>query len=351
MLAYEMNSTQDWKLLGSAVVGAAAFPSLLGFFQHAVFKPLRLSSNLKYTSSVLGCASVTLASYGASWVALRVIHLVRDKSPTTQKLSWSFVEPDVLLSTLGSVIIFRALGGKFSTTLPSHLLFPGAFAMEWIPALRSHQTKSEKEIVRAIGQKHGCHSCGQRKGVEFVTDHQPPSKTVGNDTSKVTIDMTLQRLYPQCLKCSRMQGGMVAIGKNHLRHRKAYVTHASNLRLRHAFLPLPLALFYTKEQISRQNREQFIVSAASADQPDKLMRSEEEMQKYKEKQEVEKQEVEKQGQGRRLVGLLDSDLLSGFPLLIIWQKVARFLESFPYQIDAFHLTLWSFCIIAALGTI
>ena len=347
----------DWKLLSSAVVGAAAFPSFLGFLQHAVFKPLRLSSNLKYTSSILGCASVTLASFGASWAAFRVIYLLRDKNRTKQSLT----EPELLLSTVGSVIIFRALGGKFNSMLPSNLMFPGAFAVEWVPALKESEfaTSGERVVLNSMGQKHGCHSCGKRKWTHFVGDHQPPSKILSNFPSQAiseSSNMPLQRFYPQCSKCSNLQGGLLT-RENGKQHRKAYVTHASSLRVRHAFFPLPLALFYTKEYISHQNKEQAMVSVVSADQSEKPVRSKEmyehkkEMYEHKEKKyEHKEKKVVERKKARKLVGLLDSDLLSGFPPLIIWKKVVGFLESFSNRLDAFHLTLWTFSIIAALGT-
>lgn len=370
-----IDGTQDWKLLGSAVVGAVAFPSLLGAFQHAIFKPLKLSFNLKYTTSLLGCASVTLASYGASWASLRVIHILRGKDPTLQDLRWSLIEPELFLSTVGSVIMFRALGGKYKAVLPSNLIHPGAFAREWVPALKESQLAStrEKSLLKSMGERYGCHTCGKKRMTEFVADHQPPSKVVGNHISSKIIPVSdlsnplLQRFYPQCKKCSNCQGGLLSTSKNPSQKRKAFVTHASSLRVYHIFLPLPLVIFCTKEYLSQQNREQgaiymsratstqTIVSPRSTDQSEKpAAKLGEKIEGRKQEEDLQKRLV-KVGEGkkrgaRQVVGLLDGDLLSGFPLLIMWQKVVRFLESFSSRVDAFHLTLWTFSIIAALGT-
>lgn len=63
----------------------------------------------------------------------------------------------------------------------------------------------EREEGNRIGQEWGCHTCGkQNPGTplgNFVLDHQPP--TALNPFGRV------QRLYPQCASCSRIQGGWV----------------------------------------------------------------------------------------------------------------------------------------------
>ena len=64
-------------------------------------------------------------------------------------------------------------------------------------------TVEERQKVSEIGYKTGCHTCGTTnpgtKSGFFVPDHQPVSDLVP--------DGTPQKLYPQCLTCSRVQGG------------------------------------------------------------------------------------------------------------------------------------------------
>jgi len=86
-------------------------------------------------------------------------------------------------------------------------LTPGEHAGESIPARGPDRdfTPEERKKINEIGNTTGCHTCGStdpgtRSG-NFVPDHQPPSAT--NTTGKP------QRLYPQCLPCSRKQGGEV----------------------------------------------------------------------------------------------------------------------------------------------
>ncbi len=45
-----------------------------------------------------------------------------------------------------------------------------------------------------------------------------------------------------------------------------------------------------------------------------------------------------------------SNLMADFPVLIIWQQVTEFLNSF-HPMDAFHLTLWGFAVVAAVGEV
>ncbi len=45
-----------------------------------------------------------------------------------------------------------------------------------------------------------------------------------------------------------------------------------------------------------------------------------------------------------------SNLMADFPVLIIWQQVMEFLNSF-HPVDAFHLTLWGFAVVAAFGEV
>lgn len=85
---------------------------------------------------------------------------------------------------------------------------PGKFAKESISARGPERdfTPEEREAINDIGKESGCHSCGVdspgTKGGNWVPDHQPPTALNGDNVP--------QRLYPQCLQCSRMQGLQVA---------------------------------------------------------------------------------------------------------------------------------------------
>jgi hypothetical protein len=84
---------------------------------------------------------------------------------------------------------------------------PGPFAGRSIPARGPERdfTSEERSEINRIGAETGCHTCGTKdpetKRENFVPDHQLPSAL--NPIGRA------QRLYPQCLTCSRRQGGWI----------------------------------------------------------------------------------------------------------------------------------------------
>ena len=65
---------------------------------------------------------------------------------------------------------------------------------------------AQQAAVNEIGNQTGCHTCGATnpgtKSGNWVADHQPPSALNPSGGKQV--------LKPQCLQCSRQQGGQVA---------------------------------------------------------------------------------------------------------------------------------------------
>lgn len=80
----------------------------------------------------------------------------------------------------------------------------GKYAGQSIPARSPARdfTPQEREEINKIGADTGCHTCGTKSAGtssgNFIPDHQPPSAL--NSSSAP------QRLYPQCINCSREQG-------------------------------------------------------------------------------------------------------------------------------------------------
>jgi hypothetical protein len=95
-----------------------------------------------------------------------------------------------------------AAPGEKPTTLE-----PGPHAGDSIPARGKGRdfTPEERGRINDAGQTTGCHTCGTKqpgtKSGNFVPDHQPPSAVAPENAP--------QRLYPQCLNCSRTQGGEI----------------------------------------------------------------------------------------------------------------------------------------------
>lgn len=336
------------ELLVCSVSGALTFPAILGLGQLVVFKPLRLTCSSPL-ASVCGGASVLVAGCLASVAAVQTASLLHHWKPS--ELSQSPVHhttigpPEILASTVASAFVFRALGGRFSSVLPSHLLKPGAFAREWIPARSSLASERERHIIQQLGRSHGCHSCGKRSVKQFNADHQPPNKINNSENVSSGSNGVLQRLYPQCKNCSGLQGSLIS------RNSKAQAVRAHPLSLRayHLFLPIPFAVAYLKSGVVQPGVEPLRETAAPV-----VEVKEQGTQVVQEERDTQQPEsVWRKGATAPLRSIFgDSDLSSlirNFPLLIIWNRVVCFLDSFPNAGDAFHITLWAFAIIAALG--
>jgi general stress protein YciG len=113
--------------------------------------------------------------------------------------------------TVAQVHTFAVGTGAFvvhnSECDPTNTLRPGPYAGDSIEAARGPDrafTKWERQRMEEIGRNSGCHTCGATnpgKGGQFIPDHQPPNRLNWlNDP---------QRLYPQCYRCSKVQGAQV----------------------------------------------------------------------------------------------------------------------------------------------
>jgi RHS repeat-associated protein len=100
------------------------------------------------------------------------------------------------------------LGNTLTGTIyNADTLKPGPYAGDSIKARGPDRdfTPEERDQINEIGGDTGCHTCGSidpgTQSGNFIPDHQPPSALNPNGAT--------QRLYPQCLSCSRIQGGQV----------------------------------------------------------------------------------------------------------------------------------------------
>jgi uncharacterized protein RhaS with RHS repeats len=121
----------------------------------------------------------------------------------------TYVKPTLRFAVIGAASdglgeIFAPVGDLGDGAL----LKPGPFAGDSVSADSTAQrfSSSVRSDINRIGDDTGCHSCGASepgtKTGNWVPDHQPVSAL--NDAGSG------QRLYPQCLACSRAQGLAVA---------------------------------------------------------------------------------------------------------------------------------------------
>ncbi len=322
----------------AATLGALTFPVVLAGAQLAVFQPLGITLRQgSRVSSICGGLAVLTAGFTASIATAKSLEILQSTifKSNTEGLN-IITSRDVFLSSISSLVVFRALGGRFSNVLPSSLLRPGAFARDWLPTTRGMQyaTDKERDMIQTIGRRYGCHSCGKRRVSNFVADHQPPSKTIVGAGEVLS-----QRFYPQCNRCSRQQGGLLSNnnGKFAALNPKSIRTHSPSLRVYHTFLPLPFVFAYlyrgTKEE-EEDVSEQFV-----------------EVVVHRQGKEVAVQTRSKRTLHKLIHESDLEELVINFPLRIVWEKIVQFLDSFRNAGDAFHVTLWSFIVIAACGTI
>ena len=226
----------------SSLAGIAVFPATLSALQRFFFKPLRLtcSTPTSTLASLLGAGAVLTATTAAS---LSVATLISYLSSREER---QLHRGEVLFSAVTGVAVFKVLGGRFSSVLPSHLLRPGAFAALPVPSKgQQYATAYQKEALNLIGRRYGCHSCG-RRGQTFIADHQPPNKLV--------VPGARQSFFAHCRSCSVRQGGVLRNVKS-WRSPNAVITHGSSLRLYHLFLPVPLFVPFVKNVLSSGREE------------------------------------------------------------------------------------------------
>ena len=340
----------------SGTVGVIAFPSILGLAQVAILRPLRLYNALRYpAASVLGGLTVCAAGALSSLAVVRTCSLLQDLGGDAfgpaDRNRVTFTGQDLAWSTAMGSAVFRALGGRFSSVLPSHILKPGAFGYEWIPAKGAqYATSWEKDWIQQLGKRYGCHTCGRRRGVaKFSADHQPPSKLVPNG------DPGVQKFYPQCEACSGLQGGVISNGswdRNHI----AIIAHPYSLRAYHVFLPPPFLILSLKCPVKPSPvplpPPPPIVAMKEVGVGDKV--------EVAQTRQVTPPEVKDASSStepslprppvEKATSTQEFDIRN-LPLFIFWKNFVRFLDSFSSPIDSFHITLWVFTLIAAFGTI
>ena len=106
--------------------------------------------------------------------------------------------------SLGSGALVQSARNAAAVNNAHPTFIPGPFAGDSIPASSTSQRFNSqiRSEIDEIGYRTGCHTCGTttpgtRTG-HFVPDHQPVTSL--NTTNAP------QRLYPQCINCSREQG-------------------------------------------------------------------------------------------------------------------------------------------------
>ena len=320
------------RILVSSLFSAVTFPVTLGLTHAAVLKPLKISTRspklLGITAGVLTVSSASLISSIAGVTGYIISNEGETGSKSKDLPPVSLKVRDLIYSAGLGVVVYRVLGGRFTSVLPSHYWGPGAFAREWLPAQVEYASSIERQLIQEIGSRRGCHSCGNFTS-KYISDHQPPNAILkkqlspGQDLSSY---MSRQRFYPHCESCSKKQGHSLLYGASPL------TLHSLHLRPYHAFLPIPLTLAYYKYITSQEIQAQSPIPKPVVDVVDT---------------------PPKQPTAQEIPNALPLDTLTSFesfPLFLLWKSAVSFFDYFP-TVASFHLTLWLFTVVAALGTI
>jgi len=108
-------------------------------------------------------------------------------------------------AALWCILNSQHTGDKAKGSSSPNTLEPGPHAGDSVPARGSGRNfdKGQRDAVNDVGDRSGCHTCGAdepgTKSGNWVPDHQPPSS--------LNPEGNPQQLYPQCINCSRVQGG------------------------------------------------------------------------------------------------------------------------------------------------
>lgn len=314
-------------ILVSSLFSAVTFPVVLGLTHTAVLRPLKISTrSSKLLGITAGVLTVSSASLMSSIAGIKG-YIISSGGGTDSKskvLPISFKVRDLIYSAGLGVVVYRVLGGRFTSVLPSHYWTPGAFAHEWLPAQMAYAGATERQLIQEIGSKRGCHSCG-RFTSKYISDHQPPNAILKKQLDQVSpSNVPGQRFYPQCEPCSKKQGRSLLDGS-------PLTLHSLSFRLYHTFLPVPLGLAYYKyitlQDIQTQSPTPKPIDSIVVDVVDTSPN----------------QPAVVRTQDNVLSNVLPLNNITSFPLFILWKKCSVIFRLFPnrHQFSPHPLAVFS----------
>mmetsp|Transcript_31584 Transcript_31584/g.53065 ORF Transcript_31584/g.53065 Transcript_31584/m.53065 type:complete len:283 (-) Transcript_31584:394-1242(-) len=234
-------ATQAADMAGHAFVSIMAFSSVLSLTQ-VTGLATRVSSATPLLGSALGAVGVGVASICAARSAeVYANYRVTGRLPKldwrdlTQKKIVQYVQKNrdsLIMDAIIGIVVFKALGGRVQSLLPSDLGRVGAHARASLPANgASYADQTQRAKLQQLFKKFGCHHCGTRRGT-VIGDHMPPNRIAHGSTSEIAARSSswwawlrrppLQRYYPQCQDCSGQQSSA-------MRHNRRILKYHYNL--------------------------------------------------------------------------------------------------------------------------
>eukprot|EP00730_Choanoeca_flexa_P014906 TRINITY_DN6691_c0_g1_i1.p1 TRINITY_DN6691_c0_g1~~TRINITY_DN6691_c0_g1_i1.p1 ORF type:complete len:369 (+),score=62.52 TRINITY_DN6691_c0_g1_i1:806-1912(+) len=231
------------RAIGSLAVATPVFPATIFLFQRG-FARIGLAAHQYILGTVAGMTSITTASTSTAAASLMFQQIL---DPSTTIMTPNNLWQRSFLTFCGYALV----GPSPRRVLPSHSNHPGAFAYESIPAGVNYKTAKEARIIDRIGFKYGCHSCGTKREVTFIGDHQPPK----------SFQKPSMRFYPHCTACSNTQGGRISAGITNPAGFMVMHHWSSFLRARY-WMPLliaqPLAMLVSVTELDQLNLRKYV---------------------------------------------------------------------------------------------
>lgn len=214
-----------------ATVGCLIYVAQIRAYQY-MFKMCRIHSGLPIVSSVLGGVVLSTAFVQSTVTMVNVTNFVHRKvkkdSEKDMPLFHTSYETLICSAVVNLGIYKQGYKQNLRTVLPSHILLPGSFAVEYLALTSTHVTKHKKQIVQELGHKYGCHHCGG-KAQRYIADHIPSTRYLSEFSNLARLkswhrsflqllfkrdvlstQIHPQVLFPQCRPCSHSQGGFVS---------------------------------------------------------------------------------------------------------------------------------------------
>lgn len=219
------SNSKNWRspLLATILPPCAASVSFLCSLALAqgAGKLLRVSCAIPVVAPIVGGVGVAVASAISAQVSFTV-RRVCESNGRFENLELISREKALFYALFG-VVAYKVLGGSLRNVMPSDVIRPGAHAHSSIPSRGIRYANDvESGLIKDLFKRFGCHHCGRRRG-SAIADHMPANMLAkeamaGNFfTRLVRIQPKVsQRLYPQCLSCSKLQSTALRHGKHKL---------------------------------------------------------------------------------------------------------------------------------------
>lgn len=184
-------------------------------------KLFRVSCAIPVVAPIVGGLAVAVASAASAQASFTVRRLCENNGrfESIELIS----REKALFYALFGLVAYKVLGGRLRNVMPSDVIRPGAHAHSSIPSRGIRYANDvESGLIKDLFKRYGCHHCGRRRG-SCIADHMPANMRAkeamaGNFfTRLLRIQPTVsQRLYPQCLPCSKLQSTVLRHGKHKL---------------------------------------------------------------------------------------------------------------------------------------